>query len=349
MNKIFLISCSSKKANLPAKAKYLYQSPLFKYSLKYAQSKNPHKIFILSAEYGLLNLNKNIVPYNRTLNNMSGGEIRDWSQSVLKKIRRYADLENDKFIFLAGKKYRDYLIKEMKNYEVPMGNLGIGRQLEWLKSKVGKIDNQCEKIHHLFNKMRKFKFPFDEKEIPKNGIYILFEKGEFAHGKNNRVVRVGTHNGINQLRSRLKQHFINNNKDRSIFRKNIGRAILSKNGDGFIDEWDLDLTTREAKNNHPHLVNSRKKDKIERLVSDYIQKKFIFVVFEVGDKRKRLELESEIISTISLCCGCCSSNNWLGKHSPIEKICRSGLWLVQGLNNDPLSNENMIFLKKLCG
>jgi len=79
------------------------------------------------------------------------------------------------------------------------------------------------------------RFPFCEDQIPLNGIYILFEKGELAHNTD-RIVRIGTHTGINQLRSRLKQHFIVENKDRSIFRKNIGRALLNKNHDDFINQ-----------------------------------------------------------------------------------------------------------------
>jgi hypothetical protein len=54
--------------------------------------------------------------------------------------------------------------------------------------------------------------PFDDSPIPLNGIYILFEDGEIAHGTN-RIVRIGTHTGKDQLFSRLKQHFIQENKD----------------------------------------------------------------------------------------------------------------------------------------
>ena len=39
-------------------------------------------------------------------------------------------------------------------------------------------------------------------------------------------MNICTHTGKNQLISRLKQHFTNMNKDRSIFRKNIGRCLL---------------------------------------------------------------------------------------------------------------------------
>jgi hypothetical protein len=63
-----------------------------------------------------------------------------------------------------------------------------------------------------------------------NGIYVLFERGEECHD-GGRIVRVGTHTGDGQLRSRMLQHFVNENKDRSIFRKNIGRALLNRDRD----------------------------------------------------------------------------------------------------------------------
>jgi len=36
--------------------------------------------------------------------------------------------------------------------------------------------------------------------------------------------------------SRLLQHFVMENKDRSIFRKNIGRALLARAGDPYAVE-----------------------------------------------------------------------------------------------------------------
>lgn len=35
----------------------------------------------------------------------------------------------------------------------------------------------CE-LHCLLNKKERFTFPFDKFKLPKNGIYIIFEKGE---------------------------------------------------------------------------------------------------------------------------------------------------------------------------
>ena len=95
----------------------------------------------------------------------------------------------------------------------------------------------CEALHEWANSLPALRFPFDEHAIPLNGIYILFEQGEVAHGAK-RIVRVGTHTGANQLRSRLRQHFLVENKDRSIFRKNIGRALLHRDHDPFLETWD---------------------------------------------------------------------------------------------------------------
>jgi hypothetical protein len=62
-----------------------------------------------------------------------------------------------------------------------------------------------------------------------------------------RIVRIGTHTGANQLCSRLKQHFLNEMKDRSIFRKNIGRCLLKQANDPFLEFWELDLTSHAAR------------------------------------------------------------------------------------------------------
>lgn len=206
------------------------------------------------------------------------------------------------------------------------------------------MSKECKSLHRLFNSLKIHKFPFQENKIPKNGIYILFEKGELAHNCN-RISRIGTHTGNNQLPSRLFQHFINN-KDRSIFRKNIGRALLNRAEDKYLKVWELDLTSKKAREKFSKLIDIEKQKEIEKQVTKYLQENFGFVVFRVNDAKKRLELESKIISTISLCDECKPSNNWLGNSSPKEKIRESGLWLVNELNKIPLSEVD---LKELNG
>lgn len=205
------------------------------------------------------------------------------------------------------------------------------------------MSKQCESLHKLFNNLPRFYFPFDKTKIPLNGIYILFENGETGHGLD-RIVRIGTHTGANQLRSRLHQHYILENKDRSIFRKNIGRAILNKRNNQYLKIWQIDFTTINKKAEYGHLINHKFQSQIESEVSKYIQNNFSFCVFEVTDIDKRLELESRLISTVSACSQCGPSNNWLGRYSPVEKIKSSGLWQVNELYNLPLSVEDLDYL-----
>jgi hypothetical protein len=137
------------------------------------------------------------------------------------------------------------------------------------------------------------------------------------------------------------------NKDRSIFRKNIGRAILSKKSDPFLEQWNWDLTTRASKDKYLSLVNFEKQKSTEEEVSQYIKNNFSFAIFEVKLKTDRLNFESKLISTISLCENCKPSNQWLGQSSPIQKIKESGLWLVQGLYKTPLNMDEFKEIKSL--
>jgi hypothetical protein len=132
MRKIILISCVSQKLAHIAKAGFLYTSPLFKKSLAYAQSLNPDAIYILSAKYGLVELDQEIEPYDLTLNHMSADQIKTWAARVLAQLSEKADLRQDHFIFLAGQKYRQYLLPKIKSYEIPLKGLPIGKQLQFL-------------------------------------------------------------------------------------------------------------------------------------------------------------------------------------------------------------------------
>ena len=86
MKKIVLISCVSKKQPHRAKAKDLYISPLFRKNMAYAQKLKPDAVYILSAKYGLLDLEADIEPYDLTLNNMPVGEIKAWAENVLEQL-----------------------------------------------------------------------------------------------------------------------------------------------------------------------------------------------------------------------------------------------------------------------
>lgn len=136
MRKIVLISCVKSKLDHPARAEELYISELFKSNLAYAKSLKPHVIFILSAKYGLVALDQKLAPYEKTLNSMPVSERKAWARDVLVQLSKHANLQSDLFIFLAGVRYREYLIPFLKHYQVPLEGLSFGKQLQELKRRL---------------------------------------------------------------------------------------------------------------------------------------------------------------------------------------------------------------------
>jgi cytoplasmic iron level regulating protein YaaA (DUF328/UPF0246 family) len=148
MEKIVLISCGSKKMNKRTKAKDMYQSPLFKNSLEYALKLNPDKIFILSALYGLLDLETEIEPYDVTISNVSKqnrlkkpqlkvlnkSEKIEWGKKIIEKLATFSNIEKDVFIILAGLEYVKPIIPYLLNVEQPLKGIGLFDRISHLKT-----------------------------------------------------------------------------------------------------------------------------------------------------------------------------------------------------------------------
>ena len=190
------------------------------------------------------------------------------------------------------------------------------------------MSQHCQQLHEYIKTLPRYHFPFNPDDICQNGIYILFEKNEHGHG-GDRIVRVGTHTGQNQLAQRLMEHFVKENKNRSIFRKNIGRVFLNQTNDDYLKIWNLDLTSKKNRNAFQHLVNEVFQKQLEQQISECLRANFSFSIIEVQDEKRRLELEKQLIQIVSSCEECGPSQTWLGNHSPVKKIRQSGLWQTQ--------------------
>lgn len=135
MKKIYLVSCVRKKKAHPAPAKELYISDWFKKAKEYVETISD-SWYILSAKYGLLKPGRMIRPYDKILKEMSVNERRHWACQVLTDLEKISDF-GDTVVILAGKKYREFLLKPLKSYgfkaEIPFEGLGIGQQKSWLR------------------------------------------------------------------------------------------------------------------------------------------------------------------------------------------------------------------------
>lgn len=201
-------------------------------------------------------------------------------------------------------------------------------------------------LHKIFNELERFTYPFENRldEMPDDGIYVKFEKGE-SYNDFDRIVRIGTDTGENNLKKRLIEHFVTENKNRSIFRKNIGRAMLNKDNNPYLKFLELDTTSRAEKEKNLKYIDVDLEADIEREISSYIKTNFSFCVFNVETKEQRLFWESKLISTLAYQTK--PSKNWLGNFSTKEKIKQSGLWQVQGLNKPKLTIDEFDNLKLL--
>jgi hypothetical protein len=163
----------------------------------------------------------------------------------------------------------------------------------------------------------------DFSRVPDNGIFVLFEKGERGHGVD-RIVCIGTHKGQNNLVPRIREHFDAPNKDRSIFRKHIGRCLLAKEDDPFLDQWQRDLTTKAARARYSHEVDQARLDQVEDEVTRYIIESFSFSVLQIDTMAERLHCKRGLLSTVYHCSRCSPSMTWLGKFHPTSAIVREG-------------------------
>ena len=146
MKTIILIACGKEKRREASKAKDLYQGTYFQKTLEYAyilSKKYKADIYILSAKYGLLELDTIINPYNFTLNDINERYKKNWSYRVIKELNKRIK-KTDRVIFLAGKNYNKYLKMYYKNNLDPLEGLRIGEKMKRLnelieEEKDGKI------------------------------------------------------------------------------------------------------------------------------------------------------------------------------------------------------------------
>lgn len=348
VERIALISCSKKKKPYECRAKELYSaSELF--SLSYAYAKYfANRIYILSAKHGLVGEDEIIAPYDETLSTKNPFEKKAWSQKVLSQLKQVCDTQSAEFIILAGKDYYEYLLPELPYAKLPLGKRRFEDRIEFLRQQLADLKKQkssqinAARLHQLFRGLPVYNWRTIDEIAFQDGIYIVFEKGENYRG-GARIVRVGTHTSPGRLKQRLKDHFIRENHNGSIFRKNIGRAILNRDHDPYLSIWTLD--TSKAPNIGKE--DKVKETEIERRVSAYMREAFTFCVFKIENTEDRLRFEEAIIATLNRAYDFRASREWLGNSSPEWEIRQSGMWLKQGLDAKPLTDDEFQRLSQI--
>jgi hypothetical protein len=146
----------------------------------------------------------------------------------------------------------------------------------------------------------------------------------------------------------LKDHYVKEDANGSIFRKNIGRVFLNKVADPYKKIWELDTSKATVKQTYRTLIDENKEADLEQRISNYLRDNITFLCFPVGEEVDRLRLEEGIISTLNRAQDFRSDNEWLGYCSPVSEIVASGLWNRQGLDGQPLKKDELEQVKWLA-
>lgn len=212
----------------------------------------------------------------------------------------------------------------------------------------------CKWVHEQLRELPLIKFPLVLERLPENGIYFFYEEGEtWGHGGDDpRIVRIGTHRDGN-FRSRIAEHYLLNESkmifdaakpsphDRSIFRKHVGRALLNRDKDGYLQIWNRDFMKRQEREEYGHLRDIQKEKGIESRSTKLLRESFGFRFILIDKQEERIGasgFEKRLIGTVAQCALCEPSPNWLGKNSPDRRIRESGLWQIQHLKARPLDD-----------
>ncbi len=127
--KVCLIGCSKKKLAGNHLARNLYQGSLFQKSLVIAERSDFNAIYILSAKYGLLELDRYVDAYEDDLTVKNKAARLSWSESVRNK------LPTGEYYYFCGKKYWEFLPAGTTMFK----GKGIGEILSHLNQKLANI------------------------------------------------------------------------------------------------------------------------------------------------------------------------------------------------------------------
>lgn len=314
---------------------------------------------IFSDEYGIWFSNSLHEWYEKDPNRVTEAEFNNLVTQFNKSLNRFDEIW---FYHNPGRFHKLYkkLLKrtELKN------KIKLFTHLNEITDQV-KVDRQqglsqtCKWLHEQLESLPVFRYPFDLKLLPKNGVYFFYEEGENSEHSDGisrpRIVRIGTHKE-NNFRSRISEHFLLSESkmkfthlnpkpsDRSIFRKNIGRALLNQQGDlDYLRVWEIDYTSSINRANHSHLRNIEKEKTIESQIIELIRKRFYFRFISIEGQEKRMGktgIESRLIGTVTSCKLCKPSDYWLGKFSTKPQIKNGKLWLSQHLDSIGLRDSD---------
>ena len=132
---LLLVACVKEKLSVPAAARDLYLSPLFRKERAYAE-RSGRPWFILSAEHGLVAPDEWLAPYERYLPDTPSAFRQAWGMWVAERLDLLAGPLRTQVIEIhAGSAYidplREHLATKGASLLEPLAGLAMGQRLAW--------------------------------------------------------------------------------------------------------------------------------------------------------------------------------------------------------------------------
>ena len=174
-------------------------------------------------------------------------------------------------------------------------------------------------VHRILAALPARRFPISRRDVPPDGIYLLYEEGETVQIEDqefDRIVGVGTHSGEGRLARRLGIHASGDRRG-SDLRLHLGSAFLAQ-----ANSADPRLRTWLGEKRTPM-------PDVEEAVSTLIRERFAVRCIPVSDRQERQELEQALTALLARNPVTPPSEGWLGRHAARREIRSSGLWNTQ--------------------
>lgn len=138
---IALVGCSGPKLDRAAPARQLYTSQLFRSALALAEHRHD-AVYVVSAKYELVPLDRVIEPYNLTMSVVAKEWRTIWGVRVWDSIlRRHQGVDRQIYVY-AGKDYAQPIRQagfHAATFHEPLARMQIGQRLRWLREQLAAL------------------------------------------------------------------------------------------------------------------------------------------------------------------------------------------------------------------
>ena len=132
--RIVLVSCGEAKAPDEQPARSLYVGNLFRASLAYAESLGADDVFVVSARYYLVALDRVLPPYDESLAGRPIWEVLAWGEYVAKQIENHCDPQRYRSPWAHGKPnprvHARIVLLAGERYATPL-RVAVARRPSW--------------------------------------------------------------------------------------------------------------------------------------------------------------------------------------------------------------------------